>query len=140
MALTTFRLSSLSFNTAWLEKHVKSHLRWRHFCSIACNRDKQQTHTFMTTDSAVLALALSVCPWKRLLSMLAIKSWWKLTYILMITCDSRRILGQQLRPHPINFLNIFIKLNHLIIKNKIVDHLIQMKKQNWNMILSILRM
>ncbi len=52
----------------------------------------------------------SVCPCKKSMCILATKSWSQLTYISLIVGDPQGILDQQLRPSPVDVLNITIIL------------------------------
>ncbi len=64
-----------------------------------------------------------------LLCMLATKSWWLLTYISLIVGDPQGILDQQLRPHPINVLNIII-----ILTDYVITHYYQIiKSKEWEL-------
>jgi len=56
---------------------------------------------------------LSICPWKKLLSLLVMMSWWLLTYMSLIIGDPQGIFDQQFRHHPnplINYYHSYIKL------------------------------
>ncbi len=65
-------------------------------------------------SSPTMVRPLLICPWKKSLCVLAMKSWLKWTiFCQLIVGYGQGLLDQQLRPRPIHLFSIIIIINYI---------------------------